>query len=264
MISIQQVSKLYGTKAAADQISMDIAAGEHLALLGASGSGKTTLLRMINRLIEPTGGSITISGKNITTQPAHLLRRDIGYVIQASSLFPHYTVEENISVVPNLLKWDRSKMRARVTELLAELHLPDAYRTRYPHQLSGGEAQRVNLARALAASPPILLMDEPFSALDNITRTSIRQLFKELEELKSKTIIMVTHDVQEAFEMGSTIALLRSGKLLQKGKPDELLYRPVNDEVKKFLAGSALPVALATLPAEEIWQWLQTQNNKKA
>jgi osmoprotectant transport system ATP-binding protein len=167
-------------------------------------------------------------------------------------------------VVPNLLKWDRSKMRARVTELLAELHLPDAYRTRYPHQLSGGEAQRVNLARALAASPPILLMDEPFSALDNITRTSIRQLFKELEELKSKTIIMVTHDVQEAFEMGSTIALLRSGKLLQKGKPDELLYRPVNDEVKKFLAGSALPVALATLPAEEIWQWLQTQNNKKA
>ncbi|AEW00477.1 glycine/betaine ABC transporter ATP-binding protein [Niastella koreensis] len=264
MISIQQVSKLYGTKAAVDQVSMEIASGEHLALLGASGSGKTTLLRMINRLIEPTGGTISIGGKDITTQPAHLLRRDIGYVIQASSLFPHYTVEENISVIPNLLKWDRSKTTARVTELLAKVQLPDAYRTRYPHQLSGGEAQRVNLARALAASPPVLLMDEPFSALDNITRTAVRQLFKELEELKSKTIIMVTHDVQEAFEMGNTIALLQDGKLLQKGKPDELLYRPVNEEVKKFLEGSSLSVAMATIPAGEIWQWLQNQNNKKA
>jgi len=264
MISIQQVSKLYGTKAAVDQISMEIAAGEHLALLGTSGSGKTTLLRMINRLIEPTNGTITISGKDITTQPAHLLRREIGYVLQASSLFPHYTVEENISVIPDLLKWDRSKTQARVTELLGKVHLPDAYRTRYPHQLSGGEAQRVNLARALAASPPILLMDEPFSALDNITRTSIRQLFKELEELKSKTIIIVTHDVQEAFEMGNTIALLQQGKLLQKGKPEELLYHPVKEEVKKFLSASALPIALATLPTDKIWQWLQNQNNNQA
>ena len=264
MISIQQVSKLYGPKAAVDQVSMDIAAGEHLALVGASGSGKTTLLRMINRLIEPTTGTITIGGKDITTQPAHLLRRDIGYVLQASSLFPHYTVEENISVIPNLLKWDRQKTKARVTELLAKVHLPNAYGARYPAQLSGGEAQRVNLARALAVSPPILLMDEPFSALDNITRIAIRQLFKELEELKSKTIIMVTHDIQEAFEMGDTIALLQNGKLLQKGKPGELLSRPANEEVKKFLAGSSLSLALATVPAEQIWQWLQNQHNNKA
>ena len=264
MISIQQVSKLYGPKAAVDQVSMDIAAGEHLALLGASGSGKTTLLRMINRLIEPSAGVITINEKDITTQPAHLLRRDIGYVLQASSLFPHYTVEENISVIPTLLKWERSRTQARVKELLAKVHLPDTYRTRDPYELSGGEAQRVNLARALAANPPILLMDEPFSALDNLTRTAIRQLFTELEELKSKTIIMVTHDIQEAFEMGDTIALLQNGKLLQKGEPDELLYRPANEDVKKFLAGSYLSLALATTPPEKIWEWLQNQNNKKA
>lgn len=264
MISIQQVSKLYGPKAAVDEVSMEVAAGEHLSLLGASGSGKTTLLRMINRLIEPTGGKITIGGKDITAQPAHLLRRDIGYVLQASSLFPHYTVEDNISVIPNLLKWDRSKTRARVTELLAKVHLPDSYRTRYPSQLSGGEAQRVNLARALAVSPPILLMDEPFSALDNITRMAIRQLFRELEELKSKTIIMVTHDIQEAFEMGDTIALMQKGKLLQKGQTDELLYHPASEAVKNFLAASSLSVALATVPGEQIWQWLQHQHNKKA
>jgi len=264
MINIQQVSKLYGPKAAVDQLSMEVAAGEHLVLLGASGSGKTTLLRMINRLIEPTVGTITIGGKDITSQPAHLLRREIGYVLQASSLFPHYTVEENIGVIPNLLKWDRLKTQARVKELLAKVHLPDAYKSRYPHQLSGGEAQRVNLARALAVSPPILLMDEPFSALDNITRTAIRQLFMELEELKSKTIIMVTHDIQEAFEMGDSIALLQNGKLLQKGKPDDLLYHPANEEVKKFLAGSYLSLALATTPPEQIWQWLQNQHNKKA
>jgi osmoprotectant transport system ATP-binding protein len=264
MISIQQVSKLYGPKAAVDQLSMDIAAGEHLALLGPSGSGKTTLLRMINRLIEPTSGSITINGKEITTQPAHLLRRDIGYVLQASSLFPHYTVEENIGVIPNLLKWDPSKIRTRVTELLAKMHLPAAYRTKYPSQLSGGEAQRVNLARALAASPPVLLMDEPFSALDNITRTAIRQLFRELEELKSKTIIMVTHDIPEAFEMGHTIALLQNGKLLQKGKPNDLLHSPANEAVKEFLAGSQLSLALATIPPERIWEWLQNQNINKA
>ncbi|OQP40743.1 glycine/betaine ABC transporter ATP-binding protein [Niastella yeongjuensis] len=264
MISIQQVTKMYGPKFAVDQLSMEIAQGEHLALLGASGSGKTTLLRMINRLIEPTCGTITINGEDLTTQPAHLLRRDIGFVLQANSLFPHYTVEENISVVPNLLKWDQQKTQARVTELLDKVHLPAAYRNRYPHQLSGGEGQRVNLARALAANPPVLLMDEPFSALDNITRTAIRQLFKELEELKSKTIIMVTHDVQEAFEMGDSIALLQNGKLLQKGKPADLLYHPANEAVKEFLAGSYLSLALAATPAEEIWQWLADKNNKRS
>src|ERR1700712_1246457 len=149
MISLNQVSKFFGNKAAVDNLSMDIADGEHLVLLGASGSGKTTLLRTINRLIEPTQGTIFINGKNISAQPAHLLRRNIGYVLQANSLFPHYTVEENISVIPNLLKWDRTKTKNRVAELLEKMQLPDNYRTHFPNQLSGGEAQRVNLARAL-------------------------------------------------------------------------------------------------------------------
>jgi osmoprotectant transport system ATP-binding protein len=261
MISINGVSKYFGAKAAVNELSVEVGEGEHMALLGASGSGKTTLLRTINRLIDPTHGTIYIDGRDISTLPAHLLRRNIGFVLQANSLFPHFTVEENISVIPDLLKWDRSKTRNRVTELLEKMQLPDHYRARFPRELSGGEAQRVNLARALAADPPILLMDEPFSALDTITRTAVRQLFIELEDLKSKTIIMVTHDVQEAFEMGSTVALMQEGRIMQKGKPVELLYRPANEYVRSFLSNNYLLLALGTITVEQLWNWLKHSNS---
>lgn len=260
MISLNQVSKVFGAKAVVDNMSMNIAEGEHMVLLGASGSGKTTLLRMINRLIEPTQGSIAIKGKNISVGPAHLLRRDIGYVLQANSLFPHYTVEENIAVIPGLLKWDRSKIKARVGELMEKIRLPDNYRPRYPRELSGGEAQRVNLARALASNPPILLMDEPFSALDTITRSSIRNLFKELADLKNKTIILVTHDVQEAFEMGDTVGLMQNGKLMQKGTAREILYQPANEYVRDFISNSYLSLALVSTTIEQLWDWVESNN----
>lgn len=256
MISIRNVSKLFGAHPAIDNISLDIAAGENTLLLGPSGSGKTTLLRMINGLVAPSSGRVTISGQDIRLQPQHELRRQIGYVLQRNSLFPHYTVEENISVVPNLLKWDKKTTAQRVRELMEKLHLPGRYLSRRPGQLSGGEAQRVNIARALAADPPILLMDEPFSALDTVTRRSIREEFIKLEEFRSKTIIMVSHDIQEAFEMGDSIVLLHQGQLVQKGYPSQLLYNPASDFVTKFLSSDYLQLSFASLSIADLWNYL--------
>jgi osmoprotectant transport system ATP-binding protein len=186
MISIREVSKSFRDNIAIESVSLDIAEGEHAVLLGRSGSGKTTMLRMINGLVPTSSGTILVNGQDIREQPQDELRRQIGYVLQRNSLFPHYTVEENISVVPNLLKWDKWTIAKRVKELMEKLHLPEKYLSRTPDELSGGEAQRVNIARALAADPPILLMDEPFSALDTLTRQSIREEFMRLDEFRKK------------------------------------------------------------------------------
>jgi len=235
MIKVEHLSKHFGKVKAVDGISFDVKEHENLILLGTSGCGKTTTLKMINRLIEPTGGKIFIDDKNIFEQSPEILRRGIGYVLQNNGLFPHYTVAENIAIVPQLLKWDKKRIEKRVKELLEKLHLSNDYLNVYPNELSGGQQQRVGLARALVADPAVLLMDEPFGALDNVTRSKIHQEFKALDELKRKTIIMVTHDVQEAFELGDRICLMDKGKIVQNGTPAELLFKPVNNFVKDFL-----------------------------
>ncbi|MHB8206444.1 ABC transporter ATP-binding protein [Mucilaginibacter sp.] len=235
MIKVEHLSKHFGKIKAVDGISFDVNEHENLVLLGTSGSGKTTTLKMLNRLIEPTQGKIFINNKNILEQQPEILRRGIGYVLQNNGLFPHYTVGENIAIVPQLLKWDKKQIEHRVSELLEKLHLSKNYLNVYPNELSGGEQQRVGLARALAADPPVLLMDEPFGALDNITKAKIRAEFKALDELKKKTIIMVTHDVQEAFELGDRICLMDAGKIVQQGTPSDLLFKPKNKFVEDFL-----------------------------
>jgi osmoprotectant transport system ATP-binding protein len=263
MISIRSVSKSFGDNAAIENVSLDIAEGEHVVLLGPSGSGKTTLLRMINGLVTPSSGTILINGQDIREQPQVKLRRQMGYVLQRNSLFPHYSVEENISVVPNLLKWNKQDIRQRVKELMKKLHLPETYLSRTPSELSGGEAQRVNIARALAADPPILLMDEPFSALDAITRKSIREQFMQLPEFRKKTIIMVSHDTQEAFALGDTIVLLHRGNLAQKGRPSALLHNPATDFVKDFLANDYLQLSLATTTITDLWNYLPQKGSNE-
>ena len=235
IIEVRNITKSFGGFLAVDDISFTIGEGETVVFLGTSGSGKTTLLKMINRLIEPTSGEIYIRGKKIDAQPPEILRRSIGYVFQNNGLFPHYTVAGNIGIVPGLLGWDKKKTLARTTDLLEKLHLaPDTYLSAYPHQLSGGQQQRIGLARALAADPPVLLMDEPFGALDPITRSSVKKDFRHLDELQRKTIILVTHDVQEAFELADRIFLLDKGKIVQIGTPRELLFQPANEFVTSF------------------------------
>lgn len=263
MISIRHVSKSFGKNAAIDDFSLEIAAGEHVVLLGPSGSGKTTLLRMINGLVTPTSGAILVNGRDIAEQPGNELRRQIGYVLQRNSLFPHYTVEENIGVVPELLKWNSQAIRERVVELMNKLGLSEEYLSRSPIELSGGEAQRVNLARALAANAPILLMDEPFSSLDTITKRVIREQFTQLDEFQKKTVVMVSHDIREAFELGTTICMLREGKLVQKGTPAELLYNPVNDFVKNFLSSDYLQLSFGITSIIDLWDFLSGDDNSE-
>lgn len=259
MIKVDHLSKSFGKVKAVDHISFEVAEGENLILLGTSGCGKTTTLKMINRLIEPTGGKVFINGDNIMDQPPELLRRGIGYVLQNNGLFPHYTVAENIAIVPQLLKWDAKKTEHRVSELLEKLHLDKSYLKAYPNELSGGQQQRVGLARALVADPPVLLMDEPFGALDNVTRSKIHAEFKALDELKRKTIIMVTHDVQEAFELGDRICLMDKGKIIQNGTPTELLFDPANAFVKDFLQEQRLQLEFKALRLNDIWKYLPSQ-----
>jgi osmoprotectant transport system ATP-binding protein len=239
-----------------DDISFEVAEQETLILLGTSGSGKTTTLKMLNRLIEPTSGSIFINDQNILEQKPEDLRLGIGYALQNNGLFPHYTVEENIAIVPQLLKWDKKRIQHRVHELLEKLHLAKSQLSSYPNALSGGQQQRVGLARALAADPPVLLMDEPFGALDNVTKAKIHKEFKELDELKKKTIIMVTHDVQEAFELGDRICLMDNGKIVQQGKPTDLLFKPKNKFVKDFLDEQRLQLEFKSVTIGDIKQEL--------
>lgn len=235
MIEVKNLSKSFNGKIAVDNISFIVGEGETFVLLGTSGCGKTSTLRMINCLVEPTSGEIKINGKNIREKRPEDLRKQIGYVIQSVGLFPHYTVEENIAVVPKLLNWNRKEISNRVYSLMEMIGLPpNEFVKRYPHELSGGEKQRVGLARALAADPPVVLLDEPFGALDPITRRQIRKEFITLESLLKKTMVLVTHDVFEAFELGEKICIMDNGKIQQIGTQKELLFNPANLFVKTF------------------------------
>lgn len=265
MIELRNISKVFGQTKAVDDVSFHVQEGETLVLLGTSGCGKTTTLRMINRLTEPSGGVIIVNGKNILEQPPEKLRREIGYVLQHHGLFPHYTVAENIEVVPELLKWNKQKKQKRTEELLEQLHLPyKEYATLYPAQLSGGQQQRVGVARALAANAPVLLMDEPFGALDPVTRSQVRKELLQLEEFKKKTIIMVTHDVQEAFAYGDRICLMDKGKIVQIATPEKMLLQPANDFVRDFLNEQRLQLEFKAIRLQTLWQHLDanTQTEK--
>lgn len=240
MITITGVSKYYNQQLAVDNISLQANDQEILVLLGTSGCGKTTTLKMINRLIEADSGKIDIDGRDIKDRKPEDLRKDIGFVMQHAGLFPHYTIRRNIAVVPELLQWDKKKIASRTAELLLKLNLSEDLLERYPHELSGGQQQRIGIARALIANSPVLLMDEPFGALDNMTKSDIHAEFKSLEELKNKTIILVTHDVQEAFELGHRICLMDQGKIIQTSTPKQMLYHPTNDFVTNFFAENRL------------------------
>lgn len=253
MIELVKVSKSYGEKVAVSEVSFKVEEGETLVLLGTSGCGKTTTLKMINRLIEPDTGQIIIDGAEIRQQQPEKLRRGIGYVMQNIGLFPHYSIEENMAVVPKLLRWTKQKTTERIHEIIKKLHLPSNVLKRFPDELSGGQQQRVGLARALIADPSILLMDEPFGALDNVTRTSIQQEFKNLETLKKKTIVMVTHDVLEAFVLADRICLMDKGKVMQIGTPKDLLFNPANDFSKKFLDGQRLALGFQVVQIKDVW-----------
>ncbi|GAA4336371.1 ABC transporter ATP-binding protein [Mucilaginibacter gynuensis] len=262
MIKADKLSKHFGGIKAVDEISFEVNEGETMVLLGTSGCGKTTTLKMINRLIEPTSGTVFINGKNILNQPAEELRRSIGYVLQNNGLFPHYTVAENIAIVPQLLKWDKARITQRTQELLEKLHLSQDQLHAYPGELSGGQQQRIGLARALIADPPVLLMDEPFGALDNVTRASIHKEFNALDELKKKTIIMVTHDVQEAFELGDRICIMDKGRIIQSGSPAELLFKPANSFIIDFLKEQRLQLEFKTIKLTDVWDQLPTIERK--
>ena len=248
MIVFEQVCKTYpgGTEAVRD-LALEIPEQETLVLLGTSGSGKTTTMKMVNRLIEPTKGRILIGGEDIMAQDPIALRRRIGYAIQHIGLFPHMTVAENIAVVPKLLQWSQDRIVERIDQLLNMVGLePGEFRDRFPSQLSGGQRQRVGVARALAADPPIVLMDEPFGALDPITREQLQNEFLDLESVIRKTIIFVTHDVFEAVKMGDRVALLDAGRLQQVATPKELVESPANEFVDQFLGQHRFQLSLLT------------------
>ncbi|WHY63741.1 ABC transporter ATP-binding protein [Cytobacillus firmus] len=237
MIQFDNVSKQYrdGTKAV-DSINLHIKEGEFFVIIGPSGSGKTTVLKMINRLIPLTSGTIFINGKRISDYDIHELRWNIGYVLQQIALFPHMTIGENIAIVPELKNWEQVKIKERIDELLEMVGLePDIYRSRKPHELSGGQQQRVGVTRALAANPPIILMDEPFSALDPISREKLQDDLISLQKKIKKTIVFVTHDMKEALKLGDRICVMKDGEVVQIGTPEELLAHPENEFVRQFV-----------------------------
>ena len=238
MITLTALTKHFDGAAtpAVDALSLDIGAGEICVLIGPSGCGKTTTMRMINRMIEPDSGTIAVGGRDVTHVDPIELRRSIGYVIQQVGLFPHMTIADNIATVPTLLGWDRQRIARRVDELLARVHMdPARDRDRYPRELSGGQKQRVGVARALAADPPVMLMDEPFGALDPITRASLQDEFLRILRELRKTIVFVTHDIDEAIRMGTRIAIMRSGRLVQYDTPEGILARPADAFVEAFV-----------------------------
>lgn len=240
MIEIENLRKDFDGTAAVDGISLEVRRGETLVLLGTSGCGKTTTLRMINRLIVPTSGIIRVEGKDTSREEPVKLRRKIGYMIQGIGLFPHRTIEENILTVPRLLGWSTARCRSRLEDLVQIVNLPQSLLARHPQELSGGQRQRAGLARALAADPPIVLMDEPFGALDPVTRQQVRREFLRIESLTAKTIVLVTHDVTEALELGDRICLMAAGRIEQIGSAAELLFEPKSDFVRDFFEGGRL------------------------
>lgn len=255
-IQFVNVSKQYpGTPApAVDNITLEIPEGSIVVLLGPSGCGKTTLLKMVNRLHEPTAGKILLDGVDIQSIPINQLRRNIGYVIQQVGLFPHLTIAKNIAVVPELLGWDRRRINQRIDELLDLIHLPLDYRNRYPAQLSGGQQQRVGLARALAADPQVMLMDEPFGAIDAITRASLQDQLLELQRRLKKTILFVTHDVEEALKLADEIIVLDKGRLVQKDTPCNLLANPASGFVRQLLNSDDRIRQLSLVRVETVMQ----------
>ncbi len=241
MLSIKNLSKVYaGGKKAVDNMTIDIESGDFIAFIGTSGSGKTTALRMINRMIESTEGEITIDGKNIKELNPVELRRSIGYVIQQIGLMPHMTVKENIVLVPKLLKWSQEKKDEKAKELIRLVDLPEEYLDRYPSELSGGQQQRIGVVRALAAEQDIILMDEPFGALDPITRDTLQDLVKKLQQQLGKTFIFVTHDMDEAIKLADKICIMTNGQVVQYDTPDNILRSPANDFVKDFIGQNRL------------------------
>lgn len=237
MLKFENVSKVYnGGFTAVNSVNLEVSEGEFLVLIGPSGSGKSTTMKMINRMIPHTSGLITINGKDITKLNAAELRRNIGYVIQQIGLFPHYTIEKNIAIVPELKGWDKEKIKERVKELLNMVGLdPEVFSTRYPKELSGGQQQRVGVARALASNPSIILMDEPFGALDPITREQLQEELISLHKKLKKTFVFVTHDMDEALKLGDRIAIMRDGQLLQLDTPEKILHEPASGFVEEFI-----------------------------
>jgi osmoprotectant transport system ATP-binding protein len=236
MIGFEGVSRVFGNVTAVDGLDLTIVDHELCILVGPSGSGKSTMLRMINRLIDPTAGTITLDGRDVRTLRPETLRRNIGYVIQSVGLFPHLSVAANIATVPELLRWDRSRIARRVEEMLTLVGMdPGLYRDRYPSQLSGGEAQRIGVARALASDPPVVLMDEPFSAVDPVNRLRLQDEFLSIQKELKKTVVFVTHDVDEAIRLADRIAIVRAGRLVQYDRPEEILENPAEPFVAAFV-----------------------------
>ena len=236
MIEFRSVSKLYGDFRALNDISFSIEEGTVCVVIGPSGCGKSTTLRLINRMIEPSGGEVLLDGRNVRNVRAETLRRGIGYVIQNVGLLPHMTVEQNITIVPRLLGWERRKMQDRSEELLELVGLyPEQYRAKFPNQLSGGEAQRVGVARALAANPPVLLMDEPFGAVDPLNREALQSEFRAIQQKLKKTVVFVTHDLDEAIRIADRVILMQSGEVIQDDTPERLLAYPKNRFVRNFV-----------------------------
>ena len=251
MITFERVTKRYpGGTVAVDALDLEVPAGKTMVLVGPSGCGKTTSLRMINRMVEPTSGRIMLDGRDIRQAKPAVLRRGIGYVIQQSGLFPHRTIEDNIATVPLLTGWTKAKARARAHDLMELVGLEPGLARRYPHQLSGGQQQRVGVARALAADPPVLLMDEPFSAVDPIVRASLQDELIKLQAELHKTVVLVTHDIEEAIKVGDLVAIFRpGGQLAQVDTPERLLGAPADSYVENFLGFDRGIRRLSFLPA---------------
>ena len=248
MISVENLTKQYGATTVVDDVSMTIERNSITVIVGTSGSGKSTLLRMINRLVEPTRGRVLIDGRDTSAEAPYLLRRRVGYAIQGHGLFPHRTVRENIATVPRLLGWDEARIGARVEELLEVFQLdPATYAQAFPHQLSGGQQQRVGVARALAAEPPVLLMDEPFGALDPIIRAKAQEDLLDIQRRYGTTIVLVTHDMDEAFHLGDRVAVMSLGRVLQYDRPAVLLTRPADPFVARMTGVSDRAMRLLSL-----------------
>lgn len=248
MIHFEHVTKIFDGRSVIDDLSLHIERGKITVIIGTSGSGKSTVLKMANRLLEHDHGRILFAGQEIRNFKPEDIRRRMGYVIQSTGLFPHWTVAQNIGTVPQLLRWSQAKINVRVDELLAMLSLnPDEYRLRFPHELSGGQQQRVGVARAMAADPEILLMDEPFGALDPITRASLQTELKRIHRLFGKTILLITHDIDEALMLADHLVLLDDGRIVQQGNPLSILMRPANDKVIEFIGRNDIGIKCLSL-----------------
>ncbi len=255
MIEFSHVSKLFGTQKAVNDLNLNFQEGSFSVLIGTSGSGKSTTLKMINRLVEHDSGVIRFAGEEIRSLPVLELRRRMGYAIQSIGLFPHWSVAQNIASVPQLQKWSRARIDDRIDELMALLGLEPDLRERYPHQLSGGQQQRVGVARALAADPQVLLMDEPFGALDPVTRGALQQEMTRIHRLQGRTIVLVTHDIDEALRLAEHLVLMDHGEVVQQGNPLAMLTHPANDFVRQFFGRSELGVRLLSLRSVADYVW---------